>query len=411
MYIKRHLEEEILNTSNAYPVIMVCGARQVGKSTMLYHIKEPARHYISLDDRNAKRLAENDPPLFFETYPPPLIIDEFQRVPSLLIEIKRIIDEKALRGEKNNGLFWLTGSQKFKMMKNVAETLAGRIAIFEMAGLSQSEINGQEKHLFSPDINTIKERQQLFSQYPKKTIKKIYENIFRGSMPKIISEHIDHNRYYMNYVNTYLERDIKDLSQIGKLNEFYDFLVYMAARTAQQLNYNDIANAIGVSAPTIKEWVSILERSGIIFILRPYFNNISKRLVKTPKIYFMDTGLAAYLCRWPNAQTLENGAMDGAFLETFVVSEIIKSYYNAGIEPNLFYYRDSDKKEIDLLFVNQNQVIPVEIKKAKTPQDAHKNFGVLEKINLQAQTGLVICATDELLPYNRQLWYYPLAWL
>ena len=292
MYIKRHLEEQIRNASQYYPVVMVCGQRQVGKSTMLNHIREPERRYVTLDDGNARRLASTDPALFFETYGYPLLIDEFQRVPSILLEMKKIVDQKALDGEDNNGMFWLTGSQKFKMMQDVAESLAGRIAIFDMASLSTAEIEDRPADLFHPDLKTIRER---LKHCKRKNIHEVYEDIFRGGMPKLRTTDLDRDRFYMDYINTYIERDIKDLAQVGKLNEFYDFLVYMAARTGQELKYDEIASTIGVSAPTAKSWVSILERSGIIFILRPYYSNITKRLVKTPKVYFMDTGLAAYL--------------------------------------------------------------------------------------------------------------------
>lgn len=408
MYITRHLENTLLEASKTYPVIMVCGQRQVGKSTMLYHIKEQGRKYVTLDDANARRLAENDPALFFETYGSPLLIDEFQRVPSLLLEMKRIVDEKALRGEENAGLYWLTGSQKFKMMKGVADSLAGRIAVFDMSTLSTAEIEKREPYLFSPAIVDLKK--QLPTIVPK-NIHDIYTRIFAGGMPKLITGNVDRERYYMDYVNTYIERDIKELAQVGKLRAFYDFIVFMAARTAQELKYEEIARAIGVSSPTAKEWVSILERSGIIFILRPYYSNISNRLVKTPKVYFMDTGLAAYLCRWPNAATIENGAMDGAFFETYVVTEIVKSYYNAGKQLNLYYYRDVDKKEVDLLIVQGDKLYPIEIKKAKNPNHADKNFSVLSKLGLEVQPGLIMCMNDELIPYNRDCWYCPVSLL
>lgn len=312
MYIQRHLEQQILDASRYYPVVMVCGQRQVGKSTMLNHIKEPERRYVTLDDGNARRLASNDPALFFETYGFPLLIDEFQRVPSILLEMKKIVDQKTLNGEDSSGMFWLTGSQKFQMMQGVSESLAGRVAIFDMASLSTAEIEARPAALFHPNLDSIRERLK-YSRH--KNIHEIYEDIFRGGMPKLRSTDMDRDRFYMDYINTYIERDIKDLAQVGKLGEFYDFLVFMAARTGQELKYDEIASAIGVSAPTAKSWVAILERSGVIFILRPYYSNITKRLVKTPKVYFMDTGLAAYLCRWPSAETLENGAMDGAFLK------------------------------------------------------------------------------------------------
>lgn len=406
MYINRHIENEILKASKYYPVVMVCGQRQVGKSTMLNHIKEAERRYVSLDNMNARRLAQTDPELFFETYGLPILIDEFQRVPAILLEIKKIVDEKALNGENNEGLFWLTGSQKFKMMQDISESLAGRTAVFDLAGLSTAEIENRDVGLFAPALEDVRDR---LKSSKSKNIHDIFELIFQGSMPKIVTTDIERERYYSDYVNTYLERDIKELAQVGKLNEFYDFLVYMAARTSQELKYSDISSTIGISAPTAKAWVSILERSGIIYLLRPYSNNITKRLVKTPKMYFMDTGLAAYLCRWPNAETLENGAMNGAFFETYVVTEILKSYYNAGKRPDLYYYRDIDGKEIDLLKVEGDDVYPIEIKKSKNPSNPDKNLSVLSKLKINMKPALIICMADELLPLNRDVWFCPVS--
>lgn len=410
MYIQRHLEGQVKEASKHYPVVMVCGQRQVGKSTMLNHIKEKERRYVTLDDGNARRLAEKDPALFFETYGYPLLIDEFQRVPSILIEMKCIVDKKALENDDNSGMYWLTGSQKFKMMKDVSESLAGRIAVFDMSGLSCAEIEGREADVFHPSVPKLRGRMQDFhSRNVSKNIHEVYGRIFRGGMPKLNTTDLDRERFYMDYVNTYLERDMKELALVGKLGAFYDFLVFMAARTSMELKYSEIANAIGISAPTAKEWVSILERSGVIFILHPYYTNITNRLVKTPKMYFMDTGLAAYLCRWPNAETLENGAMDGAFFETYVVSEIVKSYYHTGKRPDLYYYRDIDGKEIDLLFVEGDKIYPVEIKKAKSPEHADKNFSVLDKLKMNVQPGVILCMADEMLPYSRNVWFFPVA--
>ena len=406
VYITRHLEGAVLEASRHYPVVMVCGQRQVGKSTLLHHIMEPERRYVTLDNANARRLAETDPGLFFEAYPAPLLIDEFQRVPSLLLEMKRVVDEAALRGEDNGGMFWLTGSQKFSMMKGAAESLAGRVAVFELSGLSAAEVEGRPAGPFQPETDAVRER--LARCVPKDT-RMIYEAIFRGGMPKVIATDIDREHYYMDYVNTYLEKDIKDLSQVGKLREFYDFLVCMAARTAQELRYSDIAGAVGVSAPTVKEWVSILERSGVLFLLRPYHSNITNRIVKMPKAYFMDTGLAAHLCRWPNAETLERGAMDGAFLETWAVTEIIKGYLNAGLRPNLYYYRDTDKREIDLLMIDGERAYPIEIKKSRDPAHADRHFGVLDRFPLDLRPGLVLCMTPELVPLSRRAWLCPLS--
>ena len=406
MYIKRHLEKSILEASKEYPIVMVCGQRQVGKSTMLYHLKEENRNYVTLDDVNARRLAESDPILFFENYGTPLIIDEFQRVPSLLLELKKIVDKKILLGENYNGLYWLTGSQKFHMMKDVADSLAGRVAIFELSGFSASEIDGFTAEIFNPEIDAVKIRAK---QRKKRNIHKIYERIFNGGMPRLITTEIDRDRFYGDYVNTYLERDIRDLAQVGKIGQFYDFLVFMAGRTGQELKYADIAKTLGISAPTAKTWVSILEQSGVIYLLRPYFANITKRLVKTPKIYFMDTGLAAYLCRWTSAETLEYGAMDGAFLETYVVTEIIKSFRHAGKRENLYYYRDVDKREIDLLMIENQKIFPIEIKKSSAPSNPDKNFYVLDKLGLEVKPGLIICASEEVAPYNRDAWYCPVS--
>ena len=373
---------------------------------MLNHMRGEERRYVTLDDGNARRLAEQDPALFFETYGYPLLIDEFQRVPSILLEMKRIVDKKALEGEDNCGMYWLTGSQKFRMMKNVSESLAGRIAVFDMSGLSAAELDGRKGNVFHPALESLRGRMK---ENKPKDIHQIYERIFQGGMPKLAATGLDRERFYTDYINTYLERDIKELAQVGKLGEFYDFLVFMAARTSQELKYSEIANAIGISAPTAKEWVSILERSGVIFILRPYYTNITNRLVKTPKVYFMDTGLAAYLCRWPSAETIENGAMDGAFFETYVVSEIVKSFFNAGLRPDIYYYRDVDRKEIDLLMAEGDKIYPIEIKKAKIPNHGDKNFGVLNKLDMDIQPGVILCMTDEMIPYNRNTWFFPVS--
>ena len=406
MYIKRHLEDIVTRYSMQYPVVMVCGQRQVGKSTMLYHIKESARTYVTLDDMNARRLAETDPGLFFETYMPPVLIDEFQRVPDLLLEIKKITDRLSLKGKDNSGLFWLTGSQKFSMMKGVSESLAGRVAIFDLSGLSSAEIEGKAPWEFFPQVDVLKTR---VKGLPPVTLNGVFGKIIKGGMPKVIASDIDNDRYYSDYVNTYIEKDIRDYAHIGKIHEFTDFLIYMAAHTSQELIYSKISSEIGISAPTAKEWVSLLESSGIVYILRPYFNNITKRLIKTPKMYFMDTGLAAWLTRWPDALTLANGAMSGAFFETYVVTEIVKSFLNAGHQPALYYYRDMDQKEIDLVIVREGKIWPVEIKKSTSPNHPDKNFKTLERFGMEVAPGIVLCLSDQLIPINRGAWLCPVS--
>lgn len=404
-YIKRVMEGSILKASSQYPVVMVCGQRQTGKSTMLRHLSEPDRVYVSFDKYETRHLAETDPALFFETYGHKLLIDEFQRVPSILLCIKDLVDEATYSGKDANGMFWLTGSQKFEMMKNVSESLAGRVAIFTLLPFSQREIDGEESSPFTPTLDALKSK-----THSPKTLKETYERIFQGGLPKLISgPSLDRDLYYSSYISTYIERDVSALEKVGKLDEFRNLLVYLAANTAQELKYESISKEIGVSSPTVKEWVTILERSGIIFILKPYYKNITKRLVKTPKCYFIDTGLAAYLTSWPSAETLMNGNAAGAFFETFVVSEILKSYLNFGKDPNLYYYRDIDKKEIDLLMNYAGKLYPLEIKKAKSPDNPDKNFAILEKFNSEEVPGLILCMTEKLFPLNRSTWLCPIS--
>ena len=402
-YIKRSMESAILKASSQYPVVMVCGQRQTGKSTMLKYLSEPERVYVSFDRLEVRRLAENDPALFFETYGHKLLIDEFQRVPSILLAMKDIIDSAQDRGEDPYGMFWLTGSQKFEMMKNISESLAGRVAIFTLLPMSQREIDGEESVPFFPDIDALREKSMSH-----KTAKEVFERIFLGGLPRLVADNtLDRDLYYSSYMNTYIERDVSALEQVGKLDEFRTLVTCLAANTAQELKYETISREIGVSAPTIKAWVTILERSGIIFILRPYYSNISKRLVKTPKCYFLDTGLAAYLTSWPTADTLMNGNAAGAFFETFVVGEILKSYCNAGKEPNLYFYRDIDQREIDLLMIRSGCMYPLEIKKAKTPSAPDKNFSVLKQFGMEVKPGLILCMADALFPLHRDAWLCP----
>ena len=404
MYYRRQMEKAILKASEEFPVVMVCGQRQVGKSTMLRQLSENDRTYVSFDDPRARNLAKKDPALFFETFGCKLFIDEFQYVPEILTEIKRIVDEKTYSGEKANGMFWLSGSQKFVMMKHVTESLAGRVAVLNLLPLSQREIDGNIEEPFRPDVDSIRGRSKTH-----RTTSEVFELIFRGGMPKIVSDGVDRDLYFSSYMDTYIERDISRIENIGKLDEFRDFVTYMAANTAQELKYDSISKAIGVSSPTVKEWVSVLERSGIIYIMRTYSPNISKRLVKTPKCYFIDTGLAAYLTSWPTPETLMNGNSAGAFFETYVVGELLKGYANNARDPRLFYYRDVDKKEIDLLMEEGDAVYPLEIKKGKNPSNAGKNFSVLDKFKKTIKPGLILCMADDLFPISRDLWYCPIS--
>ncbi len=405
MYIHRGLEEKVLSLSKQYPVVMVCGARQVGKSTMLNKIKGSSARYVTLDDFPARTLAKQDPELFLETYGTPIIIDEIQRVPDLLLAIKNKVDRLKLQGLDNKGLFFLTGSQQFHLMKGVSESLAGRVAVLNLTGFSMREIEGAKTSAFSPKIELLREKDTA----QHKDINELYKIIFNGGMPGLLVEKLERESFYTNYINTYIERDIRELSQVGDLQVFHDFLVYLSARTSQELNYSQIANDIGISVPTAKNWVSILVASGIVFLLQPYANNLSKRLLKTPKLYFLDTGLCAYLTKWNSPEVLEAGAMSGAFLETFVVSEIVKSYYENGKTPDFYYYRDYEQREIDLIFEDAETLIPVEIKKNSYPSKADKNFGCLEKFKKKVGSGVVLCLCKEMLPLNRNVFIFPIS--
>lgn len=405
MYINRGLENKVIEMSKQYPVVLICGARQVGKSTMLNHIKEENRKYISLDDFSARTLAKQDPELFLETYGTPILIDQIQRVPELLLDIKNVVDKISIEGKDNNGMFWLAGSQQFQMMQSVTESLAGRVALLNLSSFSTREIKNAKPILFNTGIDKLKA-----NVYENDVdINQLYKIIFNGGMPKLIVNNMDRDSYYSNYINTYLERDVRELSQVGNLISFYTLLVYLSARIGQELNYADASNAIGVSAPTIKNWVSILETSGIIFLLKPYFSNLTKRLVKTPKLYFLDTGLCAYLAKWNTHEVLQFGAMSGAYLETYVISEIVKSYYSNGEIPDFYYYRDSDQKEIDLIFTDAESITAVEIKKNSYPKNADKNFSVLNKFNLKINPAIILSLCKQLLPINSELWMYPIS--
>ena len=413
MYIKRVIEKTIKKMVNEFPVIVISGARQVGKSTMLKMIKEDNMNYVTLDDLDARNLALSDPKYFLEQYSYPLLIDEIQYAPNLLPYIKMIVDDEKFKALKNNtevkSLFWLTGSQQFKVMKDVSESLAGRVGVLNLYSLSNSEIKGYGGLLFTPKLDELKKNENIIHCDSKE----IFERIYNGGMPSIATGAIERSNYFSSYINTYIERDVKQLLNVGKTIEFYNFMQYIAVRTAQELNYSTIAKEIGVDSKTIKNWISILESSGIIYLLQPFSSNLSNRIIKAPKLYFMDTGLCSYLAKYPNPETLEIGALSGAIFETFVVSEIIKNITSHGLDPkmNLYYYRDKDQKEVDLLYIEGDTIYPIEIKKGISPNNPDKNFAVLNKYSNDIATGIVICMTQKLQPINRNCWLCPVSLL
>ena len=404
MYIDRALESRILNASRQFRALIVTGPRQVGKTTLLKHLAENGRRYVTLDDPVDRELAVTEPALFLERNKPPVIIDEIQYAPNLLPYIKMYVDE-----HQDKGSFWLTGSQKFHMMKDVSESLAGRIAVIEMYGLSQSEIEGVGSEPFVCDHKVMDERQKKRKPL---SLAVLYERIFKGSMPNAYTGDFNRKEYYSGYVNTYLERDIRSLAQVADELDFLRFMTSCAARTGETVNFTDLAKDVGISAPTAKKWLSILVSSGIVSLIQPYFNNYLKRAIKSPKMYFMDTGLAAYLTRWDSPETLEVSAMAGKIFETYVVSEILKSYHNeSGGHPPIYYYRDTDGKEIDLVLEYNGTVYPIEIKKTGNPgKDSIKNFQALLGCGKTVGEGAVVCMYKNVIPIDKNNWAVP-VWL
>ncbi len=404
-YIKRSLEKVVLQVSKEYPVVLISGPRQVGKTTMLKKLMEgTGRNYVTLDDLQERALAKNDPEMFLQLHKPPILIDEVQYAPELFSMIKLIVDKEHRKGD-----FWLTGSQIFDLMKGVQESLAGRVAVLSLSSLSQTEIYGGEDSPFQLDLKHLTERKE------GRTIadlQEIFRRIFQGSMPAIVSKEISNNSiFYGSYLSTYIERDVRNLSDAIDSLKFLRFLTAVAARCSQMLNVNEIAKDADINLKQAKDWMGILETLGIIFYLHPYSNNMLKRLVKTPKYYFYDTGLVAYLTKWSSPETLENGAMNGAILENYVVSEIRKSYLNSGKEPFMYYYRDKDAREIDIILEHDGELNPIEIKKSANPApEILRNFSVLEKTGLKRGKAAVICMKMELSAFDQENFIVP-VWL
>jgi predicted AAA+ superfamily ATPase len=404
MYINRSIEKTVLSIQENFPVLLITGPRQVGKTTMLKKLSTKERKYVTLDDPLLRELAVLDPSLFIQRFEPPVIIDEIQYAPELLPHIKIYVDTN-----QNKGDFWLTGSQMFHLMKNLSESLAGRVGIINMLGLSNSELTQMESIPFKTCSKALLKK---LGASKKQTLNEIFERIFRGSMPALyVDKGVNTDIFFSSYVQTYLQRDVKELTQVGDELSFIRFISCIAARTSQMVNYADIAKDTDISPPTAKQWLSILVSSGIVTLVEPYFNNTLKRIIKSPKMYFLDTGLCAYLTKWTSPEVLESGAMAGEFFETWVVSEIIKSYYSAGKRPPIYYYRDKDKKEIDLIIHENNTLYPIEIKKSSNPSKSSiKHFSVLKNTKLEVGEGSVICLSNDLLPLNDKNWYVP-AWL
>lgn len=397
-YIKRELERKFLEMNGFFKAVLVTGARQVGKTTMLKSLaKGTNRRYVTLDDLAVRELAQNDPVLFFQTYKPPVLIDEVQHAPQLFEQIKYLCDKS-----DEKGLFWLTGSQRFGVMKQVRESLAGRIGILDLYSLSLREKNGV---FFDEPIDfSFENIRHRLSRLPKCDVTDVFQHIWQGGMPQVLEASEEMRQEYFNsYVDTYLMRDVAELGGVTDSAKFLKLLKACAALTSQQVNYKALADTAEISEPTAKEWIKLLEGLGVIFLLQPYSNIELKRLVKTPKLYFCDTGLCGFLSMWLTRDTLMNGAASGHFFENYVVAELMKGYAYSKSKANMYYYRDSNAKEIDIFIEADGYIHPIEIKKSASPNTKDVNrFQLLDKASIPRGNGGIVCMCEKAVPIDEK---------
>ncbi|MCL1911359.1 MAG: ATP-binding protein [Leptospirales bacterium] len=405
MKFERTIQPVLEKVSKGFPVLLLTGMRQIGKSWIMEHLADENRRYISLDDLRARALAKSDPQRFIEENPPPVIIDEIQYAPELFTYIKIHADKS-----KKDGLFWLTGSQKYRLMKGIQESLAGRVAILDMLGFSYKEIIRKpwESVPFLPSLGLTKKD----PAGKPLTSPDVFKIIWQGSFPRVITNKNAmeaRKLFYDSYIQTYIERDVKDFYNIENSLDFYSFLVAVAARTGQLLNYSDLARDVHIDLRTTKLWLEILERSGVIQLLYPYSSNIAKRAIKTPKLYFLDTGLASHLCSWDTADALRNGAQSGAMLETYAFAEILKSYWHNGDNPNIYFYRDTNQKEIDFVIEKNMTLYPIEVKKTANPNaNDYRAFQNLSVFKKPVGTGAVICLYGKTISIDKNIISVPI---
>lgn len=394
----REVKDRIKKINDTFRVLVVTGPRQVGKTTLLESIMPENMTKISLDDELLRTEAKENPKVFLDSYPTPLFIDEVQYAPELFPYIKMKVDK-----DKTRGQYWLSGSQLFDLMKNVTESLAGRAGIVKMNSFTYKEIMQKtETDIFDPD--NIKQSDYI-------DVNQVFERIFYGGMPELYDiKDMDRNDFYYSYINTYIEKDIKKIKNIGNIEVFKRFMRDVAIRTGTTLKYSDIANDIGISVNTVKDWFSILVSTGIVYLLEPYSSNQIKRLTHMPKIIFMDMGLACYLANWESAKALQLSDKSGHFFESYVVSELVKSYDNKGIRLEISHFRNKDTEEIDLIIFKNNTLYPLEIKKTANPKkEMMKNFKYLEQTNMKIGTGGIICLYDKLMKFDEKNYVIPIS--
>lgn len=390
MYINRHILPYLERMKKQFRVLLITGSRQVGKATLLKNKLLPEYDYVTLDDFSDLSIAQEDAALFFKNHPLPVIVDEVQRAPNLFLQIKLLADNSEEKGK-----IILTGSQSYKLLSNASDSLAGRVCIINMSSLSLREKYGIDFNTeFLPTEEYISKRKKSVKTYAN-----LWNHIWRGSMPELADDTIEQEAFYRSYIRTYIDRDVADLIDVKNLVKFNNFMQCIASRVGELFNADSLARDVGVTSKTISQWTSILESSGVIKLLQPYEKNVSNRAVKTPKIYFMDTGLVCHLVGWSSSQVAMNGAMSGSLFENFVISEIIKSYYNSGHDSkDIYFYRDKDKKEIDLIIEKDNILYPIEIKKSAQPTiDMAKSLSVLHKIpGKTVGQGCILCQCDKM---------------
>ncbi len=397
-YIKRELERKFAKINAAFKAVMITGARQVGKTTMLMQLaRKEGRTFVTMDDMRNRELARRDPRLFFQMYKPPILIDEVQKAPELFETMKMICDES-----EETGLFWMTGSESTRMLQEARESMTGRIGILRMYSLSQREKSGlADLGMPDFDFSSLVKRSR---QFPKNDIVSVFGHIWHGGMPGTMS--MDNEQlyaYYQSYINTYLMRDATDDYGIHDTEGFYKALRACAAFTGNLINYSDIARAAGVSTPTAQQWVKALQNMGIIYLLEPYYNNELKRLIKTPKLYFLDTGLCAYLSMWTSRDVLMQGAASGHYFENYVVGELLRSCSCSAEKTMLSFYRDTNQNEIDLILECGGELHPLEIKQSTTPEHrAIKAFSLLDRSSVPVGNGGIICMTDTVFPIDKK---------
>jgi predicted AAA+ superfamily ATPase len=404
MYVTRYLESHILRLSRSFPVILVTGPRQVGKTTLLKHLgasQEDGRRYVSLDEFGPRTMAVEDPELFLQRYPPPVTIDEVQYAPNLLTHLKPVVERLGVKGG-----YWLTGSQHFPLMQGVSESLAGRVGIVELANLSYAEEHGEPwtEHPFRPDRRAAEVPDRI-------ALLPVFERIVRGSFPAFVHDDAPPiDAFYGSYLQTYIERDLRAVQQISNLTAFRRFLRVAAARIGQLLNLSDIARDTGVSVSTARQWLGLLEATYQVYLLRPYFKNIGKRQIKTPKLYFRDTGLVCYLTGWRSAETAASGAMAGPLFESYVIMEVLKSYLHRGIEPPTWFYRNKEKQEVDVLIAADGLLHPIEIKLTASPTNRDlSGIRALARTGADIGPGALICMTGSSFALSRTVEAMPVT--